>query len=217
MKKAELAKKIDHTMLGPEVTRDQVEEGVAYAKELGTASVCVSPDRLKLVADLLQGSDVLACTVVGFPHGTQTAETKVAETKQALADGAQEIDMVMNVGHLLEGNVDYVKNEIEAVVQAAGVTTKVIIETACLTDQQIVQACQLAEEAGAAFVKTSTGYASDGAKVEDVRLMRETVSDQVSVKASGGIRTLDDCLAMIEAGADRIGASRTTSILADLH
>lgn len=214
--KKELAGKIDHTLLGQEATLEKVKEVVEFALEYETASVCVSPDRLRLVSEMLKNSSVLACTVIGFPHGTQTTVAKVAEAVEAVENGADELDMVINVGHLKDGNDDYVKEEIQAVVEAADKVVKVIIEASVLTDDEKVRACRLAEEAGADFVKTSTGYAGGGATTADVELMRKTVSNSLQVKASGGIRTLEECLKMLEAGADRIGASRTKDILAEL-
>lgn len=214
--KKELASKIDHTLLGQEATLEKVKEVVNFAIEHETASVCVSPDRLKMVSQMLKDSPVLACTVIGFPHGTQTTASKVAESKEAAKNGADELDMVINVGHLKDGNYNYVKEDIQAVVEATDKVVKVIIETSVLTDEEKIKACQLAEEAGADFVKTSTGYAGGGATAEDVELMRKTVSDSLQVKASGGIRSLENCLKMLEAGANRIGASRSKDILAEL-
>ena len=214
--KKELAGKIDHTLLGPEATLEKVKEVTQFAIEYETASVCVSPDRLQIVSNMLKDSSVLACTVIGFPHGTQTTASKVAEAEEAAENGADELDMVINVGHLKDGNNDYVKKDIQAVVQATDKVVKVIIETSLLTEEEKIKACQLAEEAGADFVKTSTGYTGGGATAEDVKLMRETVSDALQVKASGGIRSLEGCLKMLEAGADRIGASRSKDILAEL-
>lgn len=214
--KKELAAKIDHTLLGQEATLDKVKEVVEFALEYETASVCVSPDRLPVVSGMLKNSPVLACTVIGFPHGTQTTAAKVAEAVEAVENGADELDMVINVGHLKDGNDDYVKEEIQAVVEAADKVVKVIIEASVLTDDEKVRACRLAEQAGADFVKTSTGYAGGGATTADVELMRKTVSNSLQVKASGGIRSLEDCLKMLEAGADRIGASRSKDILAEL-
>lgn len=214
--KKELASKIDHTLLGQEATLEKIKEVVNFAIEHETASVCVSPDRLQIVSKMLKDSSVLACTVIGFPHGTQTTVSKVAEAKEAAENGADELDMVINVGHLKDGNNDYVKKDIQAVVEATDKVVKVIIETSILTKEEKIKACQLAEEAGADFVKTSTGYAGGGATAEDVELMRKTVSDSLQVKASGGIRSLEDCLKMLEAGADRIGASRSKDILAEL-
>lgn len=213
--KKELAGKIDHTLLGPEATLEKVKEVTQFAIEYETASVCVSPDRLQIVSNMLKNSSVLACTVIGFPHGTQTTASKVAEAEEAAENGADELDMVINVGHLKDGNNDYVKKDIQAVVQATDKVVKVIIETSLLTEEEKIKACQLAEEAGADFVKTSTGYTGGGATAEDVKLMRETVSDALQVKASGGIRSLEGCLKMLEAGADRIGASRSRDILAE--
>ena len=212
----QLAKVIDHSLLKPEMTRDEVTAGCELAKKYHAASVCVKPCDVKLAADLLKGSDVLVGTVVGFPHGSSLTATKVFEAKQAMVDGAVELDMVINIGALRSGDYDLVREDIRAIVAVAGdqAIVKVILENAYLTDEQKVKACQLSEEAGAHFVKTSTGYAPSGATIEDVKLMRATVSDKVQVKCAGGVRTLDALLAMIDAGVTRSGAT-TTAIMLD--
>jgi deoxyribose-phosphate aldolase len=209
-----LAATIDHTLLKPEATSSQIRAICQEAQELGFASVCVNPCHVPLIVQELEGSLVKACSVVGFPLGANSNLIKAAETRQVVSEGAQEVDMVMAVGALKESRYDLVEADIRAVVKAAGpVLVKVIIEACYLTDDEKVTACQLAARAGAGFVKTSTGFGSAGATVADVQLMRTTVGDALGVKASGGIRTLDDILEMLEAGADRIGTSSGPSII----
>ena len=179
------------------------------------ASVCVNPCYVEKAARLLKESDVKVCTVIGFPLGANTSETKAFETKDAIARGAGEVDMVINVGALKSGNTDLVYRDIKAVVDAAqGVLTKVIIETCYLTDEEKKQVCMLAKKAGADYVKTSTGFGTGGANAHDVRLMKEAVGDSMKVKASGGMRSYEDIVPVIEAGADRLGVSATLEILA---
>ena len=211
----QLAKTIDHSLLKPELTEADVIAGCELAKQYHVASVCVKPCHVKLAAQQLAGSDVAVGTVIGFPHGNSTISTKVFETEEAIADGATEIDMVINIGELRSGHADYVRDEIRAVVEAAHLAAivKVILENAYLTRDEKVLGCKLAEEAGANFVKTSTGFAPTGATVEDIQLMRATVSPRVQVKAAHGVRTLDQLLAMIDAGATRSGATATAAIL----
>jgi deoxyribose-phosphate aldolase len=211
----QLAKTIDHSLLRPELTEADVIVGCALADKYHVASVCVKPYHVKLAKKLLANSDVKVGTVVGFPHGNSTIATKVFETQEAVAAGATEIDMVINIGELRSGHADYVRNEIRAVVNAAHpqAIVKVILENAYLTHDEKVLGCQLAEEVGADFVKTSTGFAPTGATVEDIALMRATVRPQVQVKAAHGVRTLDQLLAMIDAGASRSGATATAAIL----
>ena len=211
----ELAKVIDHSLLKPELTEAEVIAGCELAKKYHVASVCVKPCHVKLAAKLLAGSDVAVGTVVGFPHGNSTTATKVFETKEALADGAAEIDMVINIGELRSGHADYVRDDVRAVVAAAHpkAIVKVIFENAYLSDEQKVLACKLCEEAGADFVKTSTGFAPTGATVADIKLMRASVGPQVQVKAAHGVRTLDALLEMIDAGATRSGATATAAML----
>jgi deoxyribose-phosphate aldolase len=212
-----IARLIDHTILKPDAARDEVKTVCAEALQYEFASVCVNAFWVPLVAAELKGSPVKVCTVAGFPLGATSTAAKVAETRAALADGAREIDMVINVGALRGGETVVVERDIRAVVEAshaAGAIVKVIIETALLTDDQKVLACQLAQAAGADFVKTSTGFAKSGATVEDIALMRRTVGPAMGVKASGGIRTLTDLKAMIAAGATRIGASAGVSMMA---
>jgi deoxyribose-phosphate aldolase len=210
----ELAQYIDHTILKPETTGSQIDALCKEALEYQFASVCVNPCWIKRAAENLKNSNVDVCAVVGFPLGANTTETKVFETKQALKDGATEIDMVINVGELKAGNLVYVEEEIGAIVQAAkDRTVKVILEIALLTKEEIKLGCECAKRADAAFVKTSTGFSSSGATVEAVRLMRETVGCCMGVKASGGIRNKETMLEMIYAGANRIGTSSGVAIL----
>lgn len=213
---AELAAYIDHTLLKPEASQADVKKICDEAKEYHFASVCVNPSYIKFVAEELKGSGVTACCVAGFPFGTHTPEAKAAETAQAVADGAGEVDMVLNVGAVKSGDWDLVERDIAAVVQAAGdkAGVKVILETCLLTDEEKVRACALSKKAGAAFVKTSTGYSSGGATTHDVALMRKTVGPEMGVKASGGIRTYEDAAAMLQAGADRLGCSAGVKIVA---
>ena len=211
----QLAKTIDHSLLRPELTEADVIAGCALADRYHVASVCVKPCHVKLAKKLLADSDVAVGTVIGFPHGNSTIATKVFETQEALAAGATEIDMVINIGALRSGHADYVRNEIRAVVNAAHprAIVKVILENAYLIHDEKVLGCKLVEEAGADFVKTSTGFAPTGATVEDIALLRATVGPQVQVKAAHGVRTLDQLLAMIDAGATRSGATATAAIL----
>jgi deoxyribose-phosphate aldolase len=211
----QLAKTIDHSLLRPELTEADVIAGCDLAAQYHVASVCVKPCHVKLAKKLLADSDVAVGTVVGFPHGNSTIATKVFETQEAIAAGAAEIDMVINIGELRSGHADTVRNEIRAVANAAHphAIVKVILENAYLTHDEKVLGCKLVEEAGADFVKTSTGFASTGATVEDIKLMRATVGPQVQVKAAHGVRTLDQLLAMIDAGAARSGATATAAIL----
>jgi deoxyribose-phosphate aldolase len=213
--KEKIAKTIDHSLLKPEMTRAQVAEGCEIARHYAVASVCCKPSDVAFCAELLRGSDVEVGTVVGFPHGSSTTETKVFETKQALQDGATEIDLVLNIGKLKSGLFEEVKDDIAAVVDAAqGRIVKVILENAYLTDDEKVKACQLCEAAGAHYVKTSSGYAPSGATIEDVKLMRASVSPHIKVKSAGGVRTLDALIEMIDAGVERSGAT-TTNVMLD--
>lgn len=207
---------IDHTLLKPDATDSDIRKLCAEARQYDFASVCVNPCWVSLAAEELAGSRVRVCTVVGFPLGASATEVKSFETGVAMAEGALEIDMVLNVGALRGGLADAVREDIVAVVDTAhlgGAIVKVILETALLTDEQKVQACQLAVAAGADFVKTSTGFAASGATVEDVALMRRTVGPDMGVKASGGVRTLDDLRRMVAAGATRIGTSSGVKIM----
>jgi len=212
----DIAKMIDHSVLRPELTEADVRKGCEVAKKYGVATVCCTPCEVALVKELLQGSDIKTTTVIGFPHGYNKTETKAFEAEQAIKDGAVELDMVLNISRLLSGDEDYVKKDIEAVVAVAhghGVLVKVIFENFYLSDEQKKTACRLCEEAGADFVKTSTGFAAGGATVEDLRLMRETVSEKVQVKAAGGVRDLDMALKVREIGCTRFGATRTETIM----
>ena len=214
MKKAQIAKMIDHTLLKAFATKEQIEKLCAEAAEYHFASVCVNPANVPLAARLLKGSDVKVCTVIGFPLGANTSAVKAFETSDAIRNGAQEVDMVINVGLMKAGALNEVESDIRAVVDAAnGTLVKVIIETCYLTDEEKVAACQAAARAGADFVKTSTGFGTGGATVSDVALMRRSIPAHMKVKASGGIHTYQDTLALIEAGADRIGASAGISIV----
>jgi deoxyribose-phosphate aldolase len=210
-----IAKYIDHTLLKPEATKDAILKIVEEAKEYEFASVCVNPHWVPLCYEHLKNTEVKVCTVIGFPLGATSTETKVYETKQAISNGATEVDMVINIGELKSGNEDFVKQDIQAVVEAAKgkALTKVIIETSLLSEEEKVKACQLAKEAGTDYVKTSTGFSGGGATVEDIALMRKTVGPDLGVKASGGVRDLAQAKAVIEAGATRIGASSGVAIV----
>ncbi len=212
----DIAKYIDHTLLKPEATPTEIERLCKEAREYGFAAVCVNPPFVRLCADLLRGTDVKVAVVVGFPLGAHTTATKVFETEQSIVDGASEIDMVINIGALKAKRDDYVRDDIRNVVQAAHrlyAIVKVIIEAALLTDEEKVRASRLAKEAGADFVKTSTGFGPGGATVHDVELMRQTVGPEMGVKAAGGVKTLQDAEKMIAAGATRIGASAGVKIV----
>lgn len=209
------AKLIDHTLLKAEATKEQLVKLCEEAREYGFASVCVNPVWVKTAAEELKGSNVKVCTVIGFPLGASTAAVKAAETADAIQNGAEEVDMVLAIGLLKSGEVEAVEADIRAVVEAADskAIVKVIIETSLLTEEEKVRACELSLRAGADFVKTSTGFSTGGATVEDVALMRKVVGDKAGVKASGGIRDLNDLRAMAEAGANRIGASSGVKIM----
>lgn len=208
------AKYIDHTLLKPDATTQQIDQLINEAKAYQFKSICIHPGHVRHAAEKLGDSDVLICTVIGFPLGATSTETKVFETEDAIKNGAQEIDMVLNIGALKEQDYERVEADISAVVQAANhKTVKVIIETCLLTDEEKVKACELSQSAGADFVKTSTGFAGGGATTHDVQLMKETVCQAMEVKASGGVRTADDFLQMLEAGATRVGASAGVAII----
>ncbi|MBB5173715.1 deoxyribose-phosphate aldolase [Texcoconibacillus texcoconensis] len=210
-----IAKMIDHTMLKADTKKEQIDKVCQEAKEHGFFSVCINPTWIEEVANQLAESDVKVCTVIGFPLGATTPETKAFETKDAIEKGADEVDMVINIGQLKDGQYDAVKRDIQAVVDAANgqALVKVIIETSLLTDDEKRKACELAVEAGTDYVKTSTGFSTGGATVEDIRLMRETVGPDIGVKASGGMRDRETADAIIEAGASRIGASASVAIV----
>jgi deoxyribose-phosphate aldolase len=214
-----VAKTIDHSLLRPELTVDEVLAGCELAAAYDVASVCCRPLDVARCRDALEGSGVLVGTVVGFPHGASATAVKAAEAERALEDGAAELDMVLPIGWLRSGEDDYVHDDIAAVVAVAharGAVVKVILENAYLSDEQKVRGCQLTEKAGADFVKTSTGYAPSGSTMDDLRLMRASVSERVKVKAAGGIRTLDLLIEGLNAGMDRCGATATAAIIDDL-
>ena len=212
----DIAKMIDHSLLNPTLTTGQLEQGCQLALQYNVASVCIMPFYLKRCAGILAGSNVKASTTIGFPHGGHTTACKVAEVKQALADGGQELDMVVNISQVLSGNWDYVCNDIRAVIEvthAAGQKVKVIFENAYLQDEHKIRLCQICGELGADWVKTSTGYAPGGATHEDLILMRKYAPPHVQVKAAGGVRTLDALLAVRVLGVTRCGATRTAEML----
>ncbi len=214
MKKNEVAKLIDHTLLKAVATPEQIAKLCKEAAEYHFASVCVNPCHVAQCARLLAGTGVAVCTVIGFPLGANTPQTKAFETRDAIANGATEVDMVINVGALKAGDNDAVCDDIRAVVEAAhGVLVKVIIEACYLTDEEKVMACEAATRAGANFVKTSTGFGTGGATAHDVALMKRSIGPGMRIKAAGGIRTLEDTVAMVEAGATRIGASSGVQIV----
>jgi deoxyribose-phosphate aldolase len=215
-----VAKAIDHSLLKPELTVEDVLNGCQVAARYDVASVCARPLDVIRCRSALTGTAVLVGTVIGFPHGDSTTSTKVAEARRALDDGAAELDMVLPIGMLRSGEDGYVRDDIAAVVSAAregDAIVKVILENAYLTDEEKVRGCQLSEAAGADYVKTSTGYAPSGATIEDLVLMRATVSPHVKIKAAHGVRTLDAMLEVLNVGADRVGATATASIIDDLR
>ena len=212
----DVAKTIDHSLLRPELDVATVREGVELALRHDVASATVRPADVAWAAEVVAGSDVLISTVVGFPHGSHTTKTKAAETEELIAEGAEEIDMVLNIARLISGDDPYVDADIRAVVEAAqGRTVKVIFENAYLDDAQKIRACALSASAGAGFVKTSTGFATTGATLEDLKLMREHSPAHVQVKAAGGVRTLDALLDVMNVGVTRIGATATAAMLED--
>lgn len=208
-------KLIDHTALKPNTNKESILKLITEAKTYDFASVCVNPCWVALAHQELKDTDVKVCTVIGFPLGANTTEVKVFETKDAIEKGAQEIDMVINIAMLKDKEYDYVENEIHQIVEAAKdkAIVKVIIETCLLTDEEKIKACELSQKAGADFVKTSTGFSTGGATVHDIVLMRKTVGAEMGVKASGGVHTHEEALAMVEAGATRIGASAGVKLL----
>ncbi len=215
---ADIASMLDHSTLQPFLTEDDIRRGAEVALKYHTASMCARPCDVPVMAELLKGSGVKVCTVIGFPHGAHETAVKVAEADLALEEGCEELDMVINIGRMIRGDEDYVREEIRQIVDHAhqkGAIVKVIIETCYLTDEQKKRACELSEEAGADFVKTSTGYGSAGCTIDDLKLMRAAVSDKVRVKGSGGIRDLDTVLAAKAAGASRCGVSATEKIMAE--
>ena len=209
-----LNKYIDHTLLKPDAKKEQIVNLIEEAKDYDFASVCVNPTWVAFAAEALKGTDVKVCTVIGFPLGANTPEVKAFETQNAIQNGADEIDMVINIGALKSQDFALLEQDIRAVVEASGdKLVKVIIETCLLTDEEKIEACQIAQKAGADFVKTSTGFSTGGATVPDIKLMRETVGPDMGVKASGGARFYEDALAFIQAGASRIGASSGVAIM----
>jgi len=216
----DIAQMIDHSLLRPELTEKDIRKGCEIAKKYKVATVCCRPSEVVLVKELLRDSDVKTTTVVGFPHGYNRTETKVFEAEQAIKDGAVELDMVINIGKLLDGDNDYVKKDVQSVVETAhshNVAVKVILENFYLNDEQKKVACKLCEEAGADFVKTSTGFAGGGATVEDLQLMRASVSENVQVKAAGGVRDLKMAIKVREIGCTRFGATRTETIMEECY
>jgi deoxyribose-phosphate aldolase len=213
MNKLEFAGYIDHSLLKPDLTEEQIVAGCEFAREIQCASVCVNPVSIALSRDVLYGSKVAVGTVIGFPSGAHTTYSKVRETEDAYRLGASELDMVIDVGALKSGKYGKVKKDIESVVNAAPGIVKVILETCFLTDDEKIIGSKLAEEAGAHYVKTSTGFAKGGATIEDIILIRRSVSERMKIKAAGGIADLDFSLKLIEAGCDRIGISRTAEII----
>ena len=214
----QVAKTIDHSLLRPELDLDQVRAGVELARRYEVASATVRPADVAFAAELLDGSEVFVSTVIGFPHGSSTTATKAFESERAIEDGARELDMVLNIGRLRSGRAEEVGEDIAAVVRIAASSNaivKVILENAYLEDSQKELACRLAEDAGASFVKTSTGFAPGGATIEDLELMRRSVSPHVQIKAAGGVRTLDALLEVMAVGVTRIGATATEAILDD--
>jgi deoxyribose-phosphate aldolase len=212
----QVAKTIDHSILKPDFTYADVEAGAELALKFNTASYCIRPMDVAAAAKALAGSTVNVCTVIGFPHGSTTSAVKAFETADAIKNGATEIDMVINVSALLTGDYDFVEQDIRGVVEvahAAGASVKVIFETAFLNDALIVKACELTERAGADYVKTSTGFASEGATLHNVKLMKATVGDRLKVKSSGGVRTLDQLIDYMDAGVTRSGCSATQQVL----
>ncbi len=212
----DIAKMLDHSTLQPFLTEEDIKMGCEIALKYDTASLCARPADIPLVAEMLKGSDVKVCSVIGFPHGDHKSETKLFEAEAALKDGCDELDMVINVGKMIAGDYDYVSSEISSICNAAhsrGAKVKVIIETCFLNDEQKKRACEIAAAAGADWVKTSTGYGTAGCKLEDLKLMRAAVPESVQVKGSGGIRDLDTVLAAREIGATRCGVSATEKIM----
>jgi len=213
----QVAKTIDHSILKPDFTNQDVIDGANLAKKFGTASYCIRPMDVSVAAKILEGSGVNVCTVIGFPHGTTTTKTKVCESIDAIENGATELDMVLNISAMKSGDYELVENDIRSVVEASKgkASVKVIFETAYLTDEEIVKACELTEAAGADFVKTSTGFAHEGATLHNVELMKKTVADRLKVKSSGGVRTLDQLIDYMDLGVTRSGCSATEAVLSE--
>ena len=214
----QLAKVIDHSLLRPELTEADILSGCELAASYHVATVCVKPCHVRLAKEALKNSDVIVSTVVGFPHGSNLTPIKVAEAELAMDEGALELDMVLNIGQLRSGKHEYVRNDIKSVCNTAharGVKVKVIFENAYLTEEEKITACKLSEAAGVDWVKTSTGFAPSGATLDDLRLMRANVNENIQVKAAGGVRTLQSLLDVIDTGATRCGATATAAILED--
>ena len=214
----DIAGMLDHSTLQPYLTEEDIRHGCEVALKYQTASVCARPCDVPILAEMLKGSTVKVCTVIGFPHGAHETAIKVAEAELALREGCQELDMVLNIGKLKHGDVAYVEEEIRQIAETAhraGAILKVILETCYLTEEEKILACEISERAGADFVKTSTGYGSAGCTIEDLKLMRAHVSDKVRVKGSGGIRDLDTVLSARAVGASRCGVSATEKIMAE--
>jgi len=214
----DIAAMLDHSTLQPWLTEDDIRRGCEVALKYETASVCARPCDVPILSEMLKGSPVKVCTVIGFPHGAHQTAIKLAEAKQALAEGCEELDMVINIGKLKHGDADYVEEEIRQLAEAAhaaGAILKVILETCYLTEEEKILACRLSEKAGADFVKTSTGYGSAGCTIEDLKLMRANVSEKIRIKGSGGIRDLDTVLSARAVGASRCGVSATEKIMAE--
>jgi deoxyribose-phosphate aldolase len=216
----QMAKRIDLTLLKPDATEDEIRKLCKEAKKYGFASVCVNPAYVSLVADVLMHTNVKVCTVIGFPLGSTTPEVKAFETKNAIENGAQEVDTVINIGALKSRNYELVKHDIKSVVNAAharNVIAKVILETGSLVEDEVIRACKIAQETGADFVKTTTGFGPRGTKLDDIKLIRQTIGNKMRIKAAGGINTLEDAMEMIEAGADRIGSSKGVAIVRSME
>ena len=214
--KEEFLSYVDHSLLKPNLTLDEIVSGLEYAAEVKAKAVCITPHRLDIASDVLAGTDVIIGTVAAFPSGAHATEVKVFETQKCYEAGATEVDMVIDIGALLSGREDMVRDDIRAVVEASPAHVKVILETEYLTDEQILRGSALVSEAGAAFVKTSTGFATTGATPENVALLRKGAAPETQVKAAGGLQTLEQVKAVIAAGADRVGISRTKEILAEI-
>lgn len=217
LSRKEFAKYVDHSLLKPELKESEIIAGLKLAKELEVASVCINPQNVKLAKEYLDGTDVIVGTVIGFPFGAHTTETKVFETINAYENGAREMDMVIDIGALRDGDYDRVQKDIEAVVKATPAVVKVILENAYLSKEEIKKGSEIVEIAGAHYVKTSTGFAHGGSTVEDLVIMRAAVSDKIKVKSAGALADLQACLDAIEAGADRIGISRTKDIIEEIE
>lgn len=215
--KKQLVRYIDHTLLKPQSTLEEVKQVCAFAREHNCASACINPFYIPVAKEILQGSNTKLCVVIGFPLGASTTSIKAKETEDAYNRGAEEIDMVLNIGALKSGQYSIVREDIKEVVNASPAIVKVIIETCYLTDEEKIIACRLSQEAGAHFVKTSTGFGPKGATVEDIKIMKETIGNTMKIKAAGGIGDLNFALQLIEAGCDRLGMSRTKSILEEMN